>query len=175
MDEAATSREHRKILITAGMGFFTDAYDLFIIGVVGSMIVTEWHISSSQTSLLSSLALRTSVAGAALFGRIADRLGRKKIYGDEVLVLAAGALASAFAPGIWWLIGLRAVLGFGGDYPSARRSWASTRPRRNRGRMVALVFTMRPGRLVPAGAADGAAGPPGHAHRLSLCHSCESR
>lgn len=32
-DEAATSREHWKILLTAGMGFFTDAYDLFIIGV----------------------------------------------------------------------------------------------------------------------------------------------
>jgi PHS family inorganic phosphate transporter-like MFS transporter len=30
MDEAATGREHWKILITSGMGFFTDAYDLFI-------------------------------------------------------------------------------------------------------------------------------------------------
>jgi MFS transporter, PHS family, inorganic phosphate transporter len=36
MDEAKTSREHWKILITAGMGFFTDAYDLFIIGVAMS-------------------------------------------------------------------------------------------------------------------------------------------
>ena len=30
MDEAATSRQHWKILLTSGMGFFTDAYDLFI-------------------------------------------------------------------------------------------------------------------------------------------------
>jgi len=38
MDEAATSGEHWKILLTSSMGFFTDAYDLFIIGVVATMI-----------------------------------------------------------------------------------------------------------------------------------------
>jgi MFS transporter, PHS family, inorganic phosphate transporter len=129
MDDAATSREHWKILITAGMGFFTDAYDLFIIGVAAAMIKTEWHITSSEKSLLSSLALLTSALGAIAFGRIADRLGRKKIYGYEVLVLAAGALASAFAPGIWCLIGLRGVLGFGigGDYPVSATIMAGRR------------------------------------------------
>jgi len=72
----------------------------------------------------SSLALLASAVGAIVFGHIADKLGRRKIYGYEVLVLAPGALASAFAPGIWWLIGLRAVLGFGigGTTRSARRS-----------------------------------------------------
>ena len=90
LDGAATSREHWKILITSGMGFFTDAYNLFIIGVVAVMIKTEWHITSSEKSLLSSLALLTAAAGAIAFGRIADRLGRKKIYGYEALVLAAG-------------------------------------------------------------------------------------
>lgn len=131
MDEATTDREHWKILFTAGMGFFTNAYDLFIIGVVASMVVTEWHISSSQKSLLSSVALLTSAVGAMFFGRIADRLGRKKIYGYEVLVLAVGALASAFAPGIWWLISPCAPCSASGSAAttrSARPSWASTRP-----------------------------------------------
>jgi PHS family inorganic phosphate transporter-like MFS transporter len=133
------------------MGFFTDAYDLFIIGVVASMVVTEWHISSSQKSLLSSVALLTSAVGAVFFGRIADRLGRKKIYGYEVLVLAVGALASAFAPGIWWLIALRAVLGFGigiGGYPVSATIMGEYSSKRNRGRMVALVFTMQAAGLI---------------------------
>jgi MFS transporter, PHS family, inorganic phosphate transporter len=55
MDEAATGREHWKILLTSGMGFFTDAYDLFIIGVAATLITSEWHIASYQKSLLSSL------------------------------------------------------------------------------------------------------------------------
>jgi hypothetical protein len=41
MDEAATGSQHWKILLTSGMGFFTDAYDLFIIGVVATMITSE--------------------------------------------------------------------------------------------------------------------------------------
>lgn len=50
----------------------------------------------------------------------ADRriLGRKPIYLYEVLVLALGAIASAFSPNIWWLIVFRIILGLGigGDY-----------------------------------------------------------
>jgi MFS transporter, PHS family, inorganic phosphate transporter len=150
MDEAATSKEHWKILLTAGMGFFTDAYDLFIIGVAATMIVSEWNVASYQKSLLISLALLTSAAGAVLFGHIADRFGRRKIYGYEVLVLAAGAVASAFAPGIWWLIAFRAILGFGigGDYPVSATIMSEYAARRHRGRMVALVFSMQGAGLV---------------------------
>jgi MFS transporter, PHS family, inorganic phosphate transporter len=140
MDDAATSREHWKILLTSGMGFFTDAYDLFIIGVAATLIQSEWHIASYQKSLLSSLALLTSAVGAVVFGQVADRLGGRKIYGYEVLVLAVGAIATAFAPNIWWLIALRGVLGFGigGDYPVSATIMSEYASRRNRGRMVAL-------------------------------------
>jgi MFS transporter, PHS family, inorganic phosphate transporter len=150
MHEAATGREHWKILITSGMGFFTDAYDLFIIGVVASMIVTEWHIASYQKSLVSSLALLTSAVGAIAFGHVADKLGRRKIYGWEVIVLAVGAIASAFSPNIWWLIGFRAILGFGigGDYPVSATIMSEYASKRNRGRMVALVFSMQGAGLV---------------------------
>lgn len=150
LDEAPTSRQHWKILFTSGMGFFTDAYDLFVIGVVASILVTNWHIASYQKSLVSSLALLTSAAGAVFFGRVADRLGRKKIYGYEVLVLAAGAVASAFSPSIWWLIGFRAVLGFGigGDYPVSATIMSEYSSKNNRGRMVSLVFAMQGAGLV---------------------------
>lgn len=150
LDESPTSREHWKILITSGMGFFTDAYDLFVIGVVAEILTKQWHIASFQKSLVSSLALLTSAAGAVVFGKVADRLGRKKIYGYEVLVLAIGAIASAFSPSIWWLIGFRAVLGFGigGDYPVSATIMSEYANRNNRGRMVSLVFAMQGAGLV---------------------------
>jgi MFS family permease len=150
MDEASTSGEHWKILLTSGMGFFTDAYDLFIIGVAVSLVQTEWHIAGYQKSLVSSLALLTSAIGAVVFGQVADRLGRRRIYGYEVLVLAVGALATAFAPNIWWLIALRGLLGFGigGDYPVSATIMSEYASRRDRGRMVALVFSMQGAGLV---------------------------
>jgi MFS transporter, PHS family, inorganic phosphate transporter len=100
MDEAATTRLHWKIMFISGMGFFTDAYDLFIIGVVIEMLKHEWPISPVAEGLVTSTALLASAVGALLFGRVADMLGRKRIYGYEVLVLAAGAIASAFSPNI---------------------------------------------------------------------------
>jgi MFS family permease len=150
MDEAATGREHWKILLTSGMGFFTDAYDLFIIGVAATMITKEWHIAGYQKSLLSSLALLTSAIGAVVFGHIADKLGRRRIYGWEMLLLAVSAIATAFAPGIWWLIGLRGILGFGigGDYPVSATIMSEYASRHRRGALVTLVFSMQGAGLV---------------------------
>jgi len=85
-------------MFVSGMGFFTDAYDLFVIGIVVSLLKTEWAMSTSQVSWLNSATLAASALGTLVFGRIADMLGRKRIYGYEVLILAIGALASALAP-----------------------------------------------------------------------------
>src|SRR5208283_1407094 len=103
MDEAKLSRLHWQIMFISGMGFFTDAYDLFIIGVVMALLKEEWKISPTEEGLVASTALLASAVGAVLFGRVADMLGRKRIYGYEVLVLAIGAVASALSPDIWWL------------------------------------------------------------------------
>jgi MFS family permease len=150
MDGGGTTRQHWKVLVVTGMGFFTDAYDLFIVGIVASIVATQWHTRSYQVSLLSSVALLTSAFGAVVFGKIADRFGRRKVYGYEMLLLAAGAIASAFAPSIWWLIGIRGLLGFGvgGDYPVSATIMSEHACRRDRGKMVALVFSMQAAGLI---------------------------
>ena len=119
LDASGITWLHWKVLLTASMGFFTDAYDLFIIGVVLRLIEEEWALSTLDKALVTSTALIASAVGAVIFGRVADLLGRKRIYGIEVLVLAAGAVASACAPNLAWLILFRVILGLGigGDYP----------------------------------------------------------
>lgn len=132
-------------MFISGMGFFTDAYDLFIIGVVMTLLKPLWHVQPLEESLVESTALLASALGALLFGRIADMLGRKRIYGIEVLVLAAGAIACAFAPNILWLIGLRFILGIGigGDYPVSATIMSEYSGKSHRGLMVSLVFAMQ--------------------------------
>ena len=150
MDESTITRQHWKIMFISGMGFFTDAYDLFIIGVVMSILKTEWHPSPVAVGLVTSTALLASAFGAILFGRVADMVGRKRIYGYEVLVLAAGAIASAFSPDIWWLIGFRIVLGIGigGDYPVSATLMSEFAGKKSRGMMVSLVFAMQAAGLI---------------------------
>ena len=132
------------------MGFFCDAYDLFIIGVVMNILKGEWHPSPLAVGLVTSTALLASAFGAVLFGRIADMVGRKRIYGYEVLVLAVGAIASALSPGIWWLIAFRIVLGIGigGDYPVSATLMSEFAGKRTRGMMVSLVFAMQAAGLI---------------------------
>src|ERR1700723_1883365 len=150
MDNAGVSKEHWKILFISGMGFFTDAYDLFIIGVVMALLKQEWHVSAVADRLVTSSALLAAAFGAIIFGRVADMLGRKRIYGYEVLVLAAGAIASAFSPDIWWLIGFRIILGIGigGDYPVSATLMSEFSGKKNRGMMVSLVFAMQAAGLI---------------------------
>jgi len=83
--------------------------------------------------------------GAILYGRLADRVGRKRIYGLEAAIMTVSAFASAFAPDLAWLIVCRFLLGFGigGDYPVSAVLMSEYANRRNRGRLVGLVFAMQ--------------------------------
>ena len=150
LDASGVTREQWKIMFISGMGFFCDAYDLFIIGVVMNILKGEWHPSPLAIGLVTSTALLASAVGAVLFGRVADMLGRKRIYGYEVLVLAAGAIASAFSPNIWWLIGFRVILGvgIGGDYPVSATLMSEYAGKKSRGMMVSLVFAMQAAGLI---------------------------
>ena len=150
MDNAKISKQHWKIMFISGMGFFTDAYDLFIIGVVMALLKPMWHVGKVEEGLVESTALLASAIGALLFGRVADMLGRKRIYGVEVLVLAAGAIACAFSPNIWWLIGFRFILGIGigGDYPVSATIMSEYAGKAHRGMLVSLVFAMQAAGLI---------------------------
>ena len=145
LDESGISRFQLKIMFVSGMGFFTDAYDLFVIGIVVALIKTQWSLSTNQVSWLNSATLLASAVGAFVFGRVADMLGRKRIYGFEVLILAAGAIASAFAPNYTFLLICRIVLGIGigGDYPVSATIMSEYSGKQSRGRMVGLVFAMQ--------------------------------
>lgn len=57
LDNAKISKEHWKIMLISGMGFFTDAYDLFISGVVMSLLKPIWHTEKLEESLVDSTAL----------------------------------------------------------------------------------------------------------------------
>ena len=44
LDDAKPNRFQLKIMFVSGMGFFTDAYDLFVIGIVVKIVTDQWHL-----------------------------------------------------------------------------------------------------------------------------------
>lgn len=145
LDNSSLSGFHFRTMLTSGMGFFTDAYDLFIIGAVLAILTPLWHLNALEISLLGSTSLIAAALGAVIFGWLADRLGRKFIYGYELIVLAIGAIASALAPNVIFLLIFRFILGLGigGDYPVSATLMSEYSNRKDRGKLITLVFSMQ--------------------------------
>ncbi|MGH3233035.1 MAG: MFS transporter [Streptosporangiaceae bacterium] len=142
LDEASLSRFHLRAVLASGMGFFTDAYDLFVIGIASALITKDWDLSSGKLALLNSTMLAAACLGAFVFGRFADVIGRKHVYWMVAAIMIAGALGSALSQSYWVLIGFRFLLGFGvgGDYPVSAVMVSEYANRKDRGKLVGMVF-----------------------------------
>ncbi len=145
LNDAPRSKFHRRTVLVSGVGFFTDAYDLFVISTVATLVAAQWNLSTLQTSWVTGAAILGAFFGAVGFGRIADVLGRKVVYLSVAVIMMVGALASAAAPGFVWLVIARFVLGvgIGGDYPVSAVLMSEYSNRRDRGRLVGMVFSMQ--------------------------------
>ncbi|RSH80816.1 Inorganic phosphate transporter pho84 [Saitozyma podzolica] len=153
VDEAKFSWFHAKACIVAGVGFFTDAYDIFSISIVATMIGYVYHQGGSNTPNQDlGLKVATPIGtflGQILFGWLADQVGRKRMYGIELIIIIIGTLGQAVAgqaPAIsiygviimWRFI---MGMGIGGDYPLSAVITSEFAARRIRGRMMAAVFS----------------------------------
>ena len=143
LDEASLSKFHLRAVLVSGMGFFTDAYDLFVIGIASALITKEWNLSSGRLALLNSTMLGAAFLGAFVFGRFADMAGRKRVYWIVAAIMVVGAIGSALSPSFWVLVAFRFLLGFGvgGDYPVSAVLMSEYANRKDRGKLVGMVFS----------------------------------
>jgi len=154
LDSAPVRGFHLRTIVVAGMGFFTDAYDLFVISLVIPILVALFEggkINEGQIGLLASSALMGAAAGQVLFGWLGDRLGRRRVYGVTLSVLAIGAIGSALSGPVAGLSTISVLtiwrfvlgVGVGGDYPLSATIMSEYSNVRSRGRLVATVFAMQ--------------------------------
>lgn len=131
---------HRRVALWSASGMFLDGYDLTVIAVVLPLL-GFWNMSPTLVGALAAGTVFGTLLGALSFGYLADRFGRRTLYGAELLLLAGGALGSAVATGpVWFLIFRIAVgVGVGVDYLLAPTVVAEFVPASQRGRYVSLV------------------------------------
>ena len=143
IDEAKLGKKHLRTVVVAGMGFFADAYDLFVIGIVSTLLKSEWHLGSGQLALLNAVMLGAAFLGALVLGRVADKVGRARIFGIIAVVMVIASLGSALAPSLAVLVAFRFLLGFGvgGNYPVSAVLMTEHANRADRGKLVGLVFS----------------------------------
>jgi MFS transporter, PHS family, inorganic phosphate transporter len=172
--DAALRGVRRRALLVAGIGFFTDAYDLFVIGIVSALLKDQWHLDDERLALLNAVMLGAAFLGALAFGRLADVIGRTRVYWMSAAIMVLAAVGSALSPSLAVLVAFRFLLGFGvgGDYPVSAVLMSEYAHHSNRGRMIGLVFCAQAvglvvGPLVALALLGGGVGP-GMTWRLLL-------
>jgi MFS transporter, PHS family, inorganic phosphate transporter len=140
---AAPSRLRRRAVLVSGIGFFTDAYDLFVIGIVSTLLKGQWHLGTGQLAMLNAVMLGAAFLGAIAFGRLADVIGRTRVYWMSAALMVVAAIGSALSPSLAVLVAFRFLLGFGvgGDYPVSAVLMSEYAGHKDRGRQVGLVFS----------------------------------
>ncbi|KAL6839770.1 hypothetical protein ACP4OV_030458 [Aristida adscensionis] len=155
LDAARTQLYHFTTIVIAGMGFFTDAYDLFSISLITDLLGRIYYgngdLPSSAAVAVNGVALFGTVIGQVFFGWLGDRMGRKRIYGVTLKLMVICSLASGLSFHhktkcvIATLCFFRFWLGFGigGNYPLSATIMSEYANKRTRGAFIAAVFAMQ--------------------------------
>ncbi len=112
-NKAVTDPKRFVYLATAisALGGLLFGYDVGIISGAILFIKQEFSLSPTMEEIVVSSVLLGSLAGAAIGGSLADRLGRRKLLIVTAIVFGCGAIGAALAPGTAWLIAARLVAG----------------------------------------------------------------
>ncbi|KAJ4777636.1 phosphate transporter 1 [Rhynchospora pubera] len=161
LDKARTQGYHFLAIVIAGMGFFTDAYDLFSISLVAKLLGRLYYtdltyknpgtLPPNVSAAVTGVALCGTLSGQLFFGWLGDRLGRKSVYGFTLILMVICSLASGLSFGhqpkgvIATLCFFRFWLGFGvgGDYPLSATIMSEYANKKTRGSFIAAVFAMQ--------------------------------
>lgn len=67
------------LLLFAGLGLVAEAMEVMILSFIGPAIKSEWGLSSSQESLLTSVVFAGLLLGSYSWGFISDNYGRRRV------------------------------------------------------------------------------------------------
>ncbi len=134
-DLKALNRTQRAAFFASFLGWSLDAFDFFLLTFILKDIADEFHASVKDVSFAIFLTLAARPFGAFVFGRLADRFGRRPILMIDVGLYSVLALASAFSPNLTVLLVLRSMFGFamGGEWGIGASLALETIPTKSRG------------------------------------------
>lgn len=143
LDRLPWSRWHWRVVFALGVAWVLDGLEVTIVGSIGSVLERPdtLGLDATQVGWAGSLYVGGAVIGALVFGRLADRLGRKRLFLATLLVYMAATVASGLSVDFttFALCRFATGLGIGGEYAAINSAIDELIPARVRGRVSLAI------------------------------------
>ncbi len=137
LDRLPWSAWHWRVVIALGVSWVLDGLEVTVVGALGPTLgrADTLGLSAADVGWAASAYVGGAVAGALVFGRLADRLGRKRMFLVTLAVYLAATVLTAFSFDILSFALCRALTGFGigGEYAAINSAIDELIPARLRG------------------------------------------
>jgi SHS family lactate transporter-like MFS transporter len=151
------TKSQKNVVVAAYLGWTLDAFDFFLMVFMFKDIAATFHVDVKSVAEATFLTLAARPIGAFLFGRLADRFGRKPTLMWNILAFSLLEAASGFAPTLWTFLALRFLFGvaMGGEWGIGSALTFETIPTRARGVVSGLLQAGYPSGYFVASIATG--------------------
>lgn len=131
----------RKVVTASFLGWTLDAFDYFLLVFVIPEIARDFKVGVPEVAFALTVTLAMRPVGAYVFGRLADRYGRRPVLMADIVLFAVLEAASAFAPTLTTLLIVRALFGFamGGEWGIGASLAMESIPAKSRGLVSGLL------------------------------------
>jgi MFS family permease len=135
MDRLPWTRFHWMVVFGLGVSWILDGLEIQIIASNGFQ--AELGMDSAQVGLAGTIYLVGQVVGALVFGRLADKWGRKRLFIITLAIYLVGSAAAGLSPNMEFLFVCRFIagLGIGGEYAAINSAIDELIPSHYRGRV----------------------------------------
>ncbi|XKM12893.1 MFS transporter [Orbaceae bacterium ac157xtp] len=136
-----TPAYQKRVLYSAMMGLGLEGMDIMFLSFALTSIITTFGISSAEAGLIATVTNIGMLVGGIIFGLLADKFGRVKIFTYTIFLFAIATALTAFASNIYIVYVLRflAGVGGGGEFGIGMAMVADVYARNERGRASSMI------------------------------------
>lgn len=135
------TRDQWRVLIAAKLGWMLDAMDFFLYVMAIGRLQAYFGFDGATAGLLGTITLVVSAAGGAMFGAVADKIGRARALVATIWIFSLCSLGAATSRSVVELLVWRALLGIGmgGEWASGAVLVSETWPAEHRSKAISIV------------------------------------
>ncbi|NNM87642.1 MAG: MFS transporter [Phycisphaerae bacterium] len=146
LDGLHWTKLHTGVTLALGVGWLLDSFEVNLTGSVLEILKKQFDVTSQQAAWITGTWLLGIMAGAVVFGYLADQFGRKKLFIMTLALYAICTVLSSLSPDYWLFMVFRflTAMGVGAEYSAISSAIGEFLPVKSRGRAAALVMNFWP-------------------------------